>query len=205
MRLSGERIARLAVDYGERLFLIMLAAPFLVAFARVLPSKPYVIAIATAEMLSVFFVIIRKSGAMTVTPYAVAIALIGTAFPLLARPGGLMLVPAALSSALMFGGLFIEILAKLALNRSFGLIAANRGVKNRGPYRLVRHPMYLGYFVAQVGFLLSSYSLALLLFYSAAWTAQVLRLLEEERILCRDPAYAAYLKTVSFRVVPGLF
>jgi protein-S-isoprenylcysteine O-methyltransferase Ste14 len=205
MTMGGERIVRLTVDYGERLFLILLAAPFLVAFAKVLPSEPYLIAIAAAEMLSVFFVIIRKRGAMTVTPYAVAIALVGTAAPLLARPGGLILIPAALSWALMFGGLIISIVAKLALNRSFGLIAANRGIKNRGPYRFVRHPMYLGYFVTQLGFLLSSYSLGLLGLYAAAWTAQVLRVLEEERILCRDPAYAAYSKAVSFRVVPGLF
>jgi protein-S-isoprenylcysteine O-methyltransferase Ste14 len=205
MSIGGQRFVNFAVDYGERLFLILLSAPFLVAFVRVLPSEPYFIALAIAEMLSVFFVLIRKPGAITLTPYAVAIALIGTAVPLLARPGGTALLPIAVTSTLMFGGLLITILAKVALNRSFGLVAANRGVKNRGPYRIVRHPMYLGYFLTEAGFLLGNFNLQLVALYAVAWTAQILRVLEEERILGCDPAYAAYSKAVSFRVVPGLF
>jgi protein-S-isoprenylcysteine O-methyltransferase Ste14 len=204
--MSGEgRLARLAVDYGERVFLILLSAPFLVAFARYLPTHPYVLAVATAEMLSVFFIQKRKPGAMAMTTYAIAIAHIGTAAPLLARPGGVALIPIPLASTLMILGLLISIAAKLALNRSFGLVAANRGVKNRGPYRLVRHPMYLGYIVTEAAFLASNFSIQLLAIYVAAWGAQLLRLLEEERILLEDPAYATYAKAVSFRVVPGLF
>jgi len=44
-----------------------------------------------------------------------------------------------------------------------------------------------------------------MLIYAAAWCAQVLRVLEEERVLQRDPTYAAYSITVSFRVIPGVF
>jgi protein-S-isoprenylcysteine O-methyltransferase Ste14 len=204
--MEGEsRFVRLSVDYGERVFLILLSAPFLLAFAKALPTHPYFIAVATAEMLSVFFILIRKPGAITITPYAVAIALVGTAAPLLARPGGTALVPVAVASTLMIGGLLISIAAKVALNRSFGLIAANRGVKRGGPYRVVRHPMYLGYIVTQAGFLLSSFSFSLAALYAAAWTAQVLRVREEERILGLDPAYGAYSQSVSFRIVPGVF
>jgi protein-S-isoprenylcysteine O-methyltransferase Ste14 len=202
---TESRLLRLGVDYGERIFLILLAAPFLLAFARVLPTHPYLIAVATAEMLSVFFILIRKPGAVTITPYAVAIALIGTAAPLLARPGGTALVPDAVASVLMIGGLLISIAAKVWLNRSFGLVAANRGVKRGGPYRFVRHPMYLGYIVTEFGFLLTSFSLWLAAVYVVAWTAQVLRILEEERILHLDPAYRKYSESVSFRIVPGVF
>jgi protein-S-isoprenylcysteine O-methyltransferase Ste14 len=65
--------------------------------------------------------------------------------------------------------------------------------------------MYLGYFLTEAGFLLGNFNLQLVALYAVAWTAQILRVLEEERILGCDPAYAAYSKAVSFRVVPGLF
>ena len=38
------------------------------------------------------------------------------------------------------------------LGRSFGIVAANRGVKTRGPYRLVRHPAYFGYLMSYLGY-----------------------------------------------------
>ena len=45
-----------------------------------------------------------------------------------------------LSGAIMLIGLYVQISAKVILGRSFGLIAANRGIKVEGPYRIVRHP-----------------------------------------------------------------
>ena len=43
----------------------------------------------------------------------------------------------------MLIGLYVQISGKLILGRSFGLIAANRGIKVAGPYRIVRHPSML--------------------------------------------------------------
>ena len=99
-------------------------------------------------------------------------------------------------------GLAINISAKLALNRSFGLVAANRGVKQGGPYKLVRHPMYLGYFVTQLGFLLSSFSWFNLAIYVVAWVFQVLRIIEEEKFLSEDPEYRAFMIRVPRRILP---
>ena len=48
---------------------------------------------------------------------------------------------------LMFLGFGIAVSAKLSLCRSFGVVAGNRGVRTGGLYGLVRHPMYLGYFL----------------------------------------------------------
>ena len=77
----------------------------------------------------------------------------GTIFPLLAVPVAAgALVPAGLSGAIMLIGLYVQISAKVILGRSFGLIAANRGIKVAGPHRIVRHPMYAGYTILHVGF-----------------------------------------------------
>jgi len=142
---------------------------------------------------------------MAFAPYPFLIGFAGTALPLFIRPvEGAALILAALTVTLMVAGLAVNIAAKLFLNRSFGVVAANRGVKRGGPYRLVRHPMYLGYFATQFGFLLSSFSIQNLALYLIAWVFQLLRILEEERFLSLDPAYRAYQSTVRYRLFPGL-
>jgi protein-S-isoprenylcysteine O-methyltransferase Ste14 len=193
------------VDISERLFVVLLAIPFVVAFVKVLPTHPNAILVCISEMLGVFLIVIRRSAPLRMGSVAVLAAFLGTAFPLLVRPGGLQLVPTLVSSALMFSGLALSIASKLYLNRSFGLIAANRGVKTRGPYRFVRHPMYLGYIVNQFGFLLSSFSVVTLGIYLAAWTIQIVRVREEESVLCADPDYRDFSARVPTRLIPGLY
>jgi len=193
----------LLIDYSERVFILLLVAPFMIAISRSLPENPYSILVAFSEALVVLFILIRKPGAISTRPYPLAVALLGTALPLLVRPADLAFVPATVSGGIMSLGLIINISSKLALNRSFGLVAANRGIKRGGPYRFVRHPMYLGYFVTQIGFLLSSFSLTNLAIYSAAWFFQILRIIEEEKFLSQDPDYRAFMEQVPRRVLPG--
>ena len=95
--------------------------------------------------------------------------------------------------------------AKIALWRSFGILPANRGVKTGGPYRLLRHPMYAGYLVTHVGFLVGFPSMQNTALYAAAFAVQVGRLLREEAILKEDPVYRNYAARVRYRLIPGLF
>ncbi len=110
-----------------------------------------------------------------------------------------------LGAMLMLIGLAIHVGAKLSLFRSFGVVAANRGVKAGGLYRLVRHPMYAGYMLTHVGFLLVAPSLWNLAVYAAAWAFLVARIYAEEKVLSEDPAYQALKARVRYRLVPGLF
>jgi protein-S-isoprenylcysteine O-methyltransferase Ste14 len=193
-------------DFAERILVVLICIPFFIAFARVLPTHPSYIVIAISELLAVALVLIRKPGAMTITPYAFAIAIFGTTAPLLIRPtGGIALAPEAVSTTITIAGLALSIAAKLFLNRSFGIVAANRGVKKGGPYALVRHPMYLGYIVSQVGFLLAVFSALNLAAYLVAWTFQILRIREEEKLLIGDDEYVDFTSTTRWRLVPGLF
>lgn len=191
------------VDIGERIFLVLLCVPFVIRLYYAAPDNPTAILIGVSEFLAIFFILIRKPGEIATTPYPLAIAFVGSAMPLLITPAGETLAPLGLTSGMVLIGLGINISAKLSLNRSFGLVAANRGVKVGGAYRFVRHPMYLGYFVAQVGFLLSAFSWTNLAIYIAAWCAQVLRIVEEEKFLSQDPEYRAFMKRVPRRVLPG--
>ena len=102
-------------------------------------------------------------------------------------------------------GLVLQLWAKLTLRRSFGIVPANRGVKASGPYRLVRHPMYLGYVTVHIGFLLLSPNLWNLVVYGLSFAIQIVRIRAEERLLGLDPAYAAFQAHTRFRLLPGVF
>jgi protein-S-isoprenylcysteine O-methyltransferase Ste14 len=193
------------VDISERIFVVLLAIPFLAAFVKVLPAHPTAVLVCISEMLGVIFIVIRKSAPIRIGSVAVLSAFCGTALPLLVRPGGAQLVPAIVTTALMLFGLALSIASKIYLNRSFGLIAANRGVKTSGPYRFVRHPMYLGYMVTQLGFLIFSFSVLTLGIYLIAWSFQIVRVHQEESVLRADPRYRDFSTRVPTRLIPGVY
>jgi len=102
-------------------------------------------------------------------------------------------------------GLGIVIAGKVTLGRSFGLMPANRGVVCTGIYRVVRHPIYLGYLITHVAFVFanpSAWNLSVLLIGDAAL---LLRAVCEEQTLARDTRYQEYQQFVRWRVCPGLF
>ena len=159
-----------------------------------------------SECLVVGFLLVRRAtDEVSLNPADWCVAVAGTILPLLITAGGEPLVPRGISSILMLAGLAINVWAKLSLRRSFGIVAANRGVKTRGPYNFLRHPMYFGYVVTQVGFFLFNPTLWNAAIYAAALTLQVLRIIAEERTLSRDPTYRTYAANVRYRLVPGVF
>jgi protein-S-isoprenylcysteine O-methyltransferase Ste14 len=209
MTSAADRSAHQAVrlfDLLERGFLAMLTVW---AFVRLWPSvagDPRVLLILISEGLAMAFILLRRPAtSIHINPYTALIAFIGTAAPLLVTAQGDSLIPISVGVAIMMTGLLLNIWAKISLNRSFGLAAANRGVKRAGPYRLLRHPMYAGYMTTQVAFLLLHPSTWNLVIYTAAWSMQLLRIQAEEKVLLDDPMYRAYADEVRFRLAPGLY
>jgi len=132
-----------------------------------------------------------------------AIGFTGTLLPLIVvRSDGAVLADGSMLLLLGFG---VAISAKLSLRRSFGVVAANRGVRTGGLYGLVRHPMYLGYFLTHLGFLLTNPVLWNAAVY-LAWTAcQLYRIRAEERVLSGDTAYEAFARRTRYRLVPFVY
>jgi protein-S-isoprenylcysteine O-methyltransferase Ste14 len=102
-------------------------------------------------------------------------------------------------------GLLIVIGGKMSLGRSFGLMPANRGIVCSGLYRVVRHPIYLGYLITHAAYLAANPTMWNFLVLATADLGLMARAVCEEGTLARDPEYVAYQSRVRWRVVPGLF
>jgi protein-S-isoprenylcysteine O-methyltransferase Ste14 len=193
------------LDVFERAVVLLTFGHF--AFVMVGKSSVLSLILLASESLPVFLILTRReANALSDKTGDWLLALIGTILPLLAlpvAPGAL--VPPGLSGAIMLIGLYVQISAKLILGRSFGLIAANRGIKVAGPYRIVRHPIYAGYTIIHVGFLLGFPSLWNLVLYSTELVIQMARLLREEHLLNQDPSYRNYAARVRYRLIPMIF
>jgi Putative protein-S-isoprenylcysteine methyltransferase len=98
-----------------------------------------------------------------------------------------------------------SVVCLLTLGKQFGVRPALRGLVIRGPYRVVRHPLYLSYVIAHIGFNLQVWNVATLSLALLGWGAMVCRIRAEERVLSRDPTWPAYVGLVRYRLVPGLW
>jgi protein-S-isoprenylcysteine O-methyltransferase Ste14 len=85
------------------------------------------------------------------------------------------------------------LVAVLALGRCFGVLPEARGLVTHGPYRLVRHPVYLGEFGACAGLVLAApqaWNFGAALVFALA---QVVRMrLEENALSVEFPEYIDY-------------
>ncbi len=126
------------------------------------------------------------------------------ALPLL--PATSLSPPLVALSALLLGGGTVAELAILAwLGRSFSLLPEARGLVTRGPYRRIRHPLYLAGLITSLGAMLHFRQPWSLLIVAANFALQLLRMHYEEQVLARAyPEYADYAAR-TWRLVPGIY
>jgi protein-S-isoprenylcysteine O-methyltransferase Ste14 len=159
-----------------------------------------------SEALVVALTLVRRSAAAVDRTWTARLLTAFSTFaPPLVRPVALPGTPEHLTIVVTAVGLIIVVLGKLSLGRSFGLAPANRGIVCTGLYRFVRHPIYLGYLITHIGFVIANPADWNLVLLGVADVALMVRACREERTLATDPAYREYLTCVRWRVVPGLF
>ena len=162
--------------------------------------------LASESLVVVLTMVRRRSHLVDRSAAAVVTTTLSLAGPPLLSPmANAGAVPDAVTALVSAVGLGVVIFGKVALGRSFGIAPANRGVVIRGPYGLVRHPIYAGYLLTHFAFLVA---------YPSPWNATIIlvadgalvvRALIEERVLSADDAYQAYCRRVGWHLVPGVF
>jgi protein-S-isoprenylcysteine O-methyltransferase Ste14 len=69
----------------------------------------------------------------------------------------------------------------------------------------VRHPIYLAYLFADIGYNLEEWNVATLLLVAVGWMSLLYRIHAEERVLSRHADWPKYVAQVRYRLVPGLW
>jgi protein-S-isoprenylcysteine O-methyltransferase Ste14 len=108
------------------------------------------------------------------------------------------------SSAIVMLGTLFTIWSLATLGRCFGLLPEVRGLVLGGPYRLVRHPVYLGEVIASLGSLIAKPHPLIVITLIAFVLLQYWRTVYEERALAAayPSEYPEYRRRVP-RLVPG--
>ena len=99
----------------------------------------------------------------------------------------------------------LSLVSLLTMGRLFGVRPALRGLVTSGPYRFVRHPMYLSYMLADIGYNLQEWNFVTLLLVLVGWMSLVYRIHAEERVISQHAQWPAYAALVRYRLLPGLW
>jgi protein-S-isoprenylcysteine O-methyltransferase Ste14 len=122
----------------------------------------------------------------------------------LQRMPGWLLWPEGGMVLITFGAV-LSIVSLWTLGRRFGIRPALRGLAVDGPYRVVRHPMYLSYVLGDIGYNLQECNVGTAALVMIGWIAMVYRIEREEHVMAHHPEWAAYTRAVRFRLLPGIW
>ena len=219
---SGPSLARAGIDVGRLAFVPVGCGLLVASVVRathtdaaslrtttgLLQFVAQVLIIAFYVLMIVLFMTRHRATATTksrlVRTAAVAATWLPLSIPLLgARSSHVPMLVVA--DGLIVVGLTWSVWSLRTLGRSFSIVPQARQIVTAGPYRLVRHPLYIGELAIVLGVAMGSPSV----WTACAWVALVLlqgfRALHEERVLVamldEYPAYQA--KTA--RLLPGFF
>lgn len=158
-------------------------------------------------VLELFFTLFRSPGKISHNTIDWILAILGTyaAQIVSTHASDTHFAPVTFCFILSFIGILVSLSAKICLGRSFAIVAAVRIVKTYGPYRIIRHPMYAGYMLTSLGFLLYNFSLWNICAISSAWLVQILRIRAEEKILSTDPQWLLWSKQVRWKLLPFVY
>gem|GEM_PF-483205 len=199
-------ISILAVQKDLKAFFPLDAVKCLLLAHRLLVAAFYVLVIA------LYFV--RDTASATTRSFPARLIAVTASFlpfliPVLGDPAGAGHFPRpailAISNVIILSGMAFAMAALGTLGKSFSIIPQARKLVVRGPYRLVRHPIYIGEITSMLGLTLAGVSIPKILVFLLLVGCQVYRALQEEKLLTTAfPEYADYAAKTA-RFLPGLF
>jgi protein-S-isoprenylcysteine O-methyltransferase Ste14 len=111
-------------------------------------------------------------------------------------------LPNLLSTACVLIGMIMMLVTIRHLGRAFSLVPQARSVVQTGPYRWVKHPLYLSEEIVMLGVVLQYLTPVTVLVLIVHIGVQVCRILYEEDLLRRNfPEYSSY-EASRWRVIP---
>jgi len=208
--IAGRSRKDILIEWSLRFFAVFLygvAVSNIVHALWVDPTRWTLMALLVTEGYAlVLIVCARRSSQRDTSPVALVATFYSVFYYVFFDPGKTTaLMPEFAGLVFYLVGTACQFSAKASLGRSFGLLPAQRGMVASGPYRVVRHPMYLGYVIGQTGFVLVNFSLQNALVLLGVYLALGLRIAREEAVLSTTDDYGRYQERVRWRLVPLVF
>jgi protein-S-isoprenylcysteine O-methyltransferase Ste14 len=166
------------------------------------PPSPSTVGLVVINTTALVLFMIRRDARRVGNPLEGLLAISGTFVESFLKDAGQLsnaqLLPTLLQAVALLGWA-----ASLAtLGRSFGIVPADRGLVQHGPYRFVRHPIYAFEALFSVGYLAAVPTTRSFVIIGVWCVLQALRVFREERILA---GYDDYRRQVRWRVLPGVW
>jgi protein-S-isoprenylcysteine O-methyltransferase Ste14 len=195
----------------DRVIAVLAALPFVlvlyynISFTRL--TIPRVALLLQLCLLVITLLIRRPPVRVTTRPLYWLVAFVASYYGFLTvgvSVTGRPLAPTLLTDGLSMLSVLGDGYARVTLGRNIGFVPAQRRLVTGGPYRLVRHPIYSALFLAEVCVILENFSRVNLVLSLIFFALFIIKTLMEERFLAEDPAYAAYMREVRYRWIPGV-
>ena len=107
-----------------------------------------------------------------------------------------------LGQAITILGLILVFWSMISLGCSFGIAPADRGLVKDGPYRYIRHPMYLGELVSLAGAMIYNLSTWNVILIAVLLLSLLFRMHWEELAI---HSYMSYADRVRWRLIPRVW
>ncbi|MFM2330892.1 MAG: hypothetical protein RLZZ26_399 [Candidatus Parcubacteria bacterium] len=198
---------------AERLLLFIQHGSTLIGSTQVhillaLQVVTHATSIAFTSLIIVLLIVrsVPRTHVQGVGPYAAAYIGTFATITLFHLPSAnLSTTPLIVATLCVVVGLGLSLYALIYLGRSFAILPSARTLVTDGPYRVVRHPLYLFEEVAVVGIMIQFAQPWSLIVFTVHLAAQITRMHYEERALTQAfPEYAVYASRTA-RLIPGIY
>lgn len=159
-----------------------------------------------AVLMGLLMLVRQPSKAVTITPAALFATGVSMLLPLMMSSEHPSHGPMAIAGVgVEVTGVLVGQGSRLYLGRRFALLPANRGVVTGGPFRFVRHPIYLGWLILSIGYVMAYPSALNAVIVIAVLPAILWRITQEEALLAAEPEYREYLSRTHWRLIPFIY
>ncbi len=160
-------------------------------------------------LIIILYLIRHKAQSTCKSWFANFMAFLGTCLPLLlnylSKPETINPGVVLVGDSLIVSGMVFCVYSLGHLGRNFSVIPQARKMVQSGPYKFVRHPLYLGELISSLGSVLVTVTFSRMLFFFCLVFCQVYRAVQEEKILNSVfPEYQSY-RSKTARFLPRIF
>ncbi len=135
---------------------------------------------------------------------AIVATFIPFTLPFLSKPELNKTETLLIANVIIITGIVLSIFALGSLGKSFSIIPQARKLIETGPYRIVRHPLYVSELIGVFGLVLAGLTIPKIVIFLLLVALQVYRAFQEEKLLANVfPEYKAYSSKTS-RFIPGI-